>query len=238
MQKPGLRISCMSMKTLCLSRLNLSRFHCARILLMLGDMEEANKLLTRLEDAAVAGNRAGSLVKIRCIQAITLHSSRKTPEAVKLLEKTLAQAEPEAFIRSFSDEGPMVAELLSLIIQAGSSPQEVYARQILSAFEQNVPSSQAGISEFIPGSRTKPVTSLPSGRLVEPLTRREQEVLYCMAEGLSNRETARRLSIETSTVKRHINNIFSKLDAENRVQALKYRQNPTSSIRISCNFAQ
>ena len=59
-----------------------------------------------------------------------------------------------------------------------------------------------------------------AGGLIEPLSRRELEVLHCIANGLSNGETARQLVIETSTVKRHINSIFAKLGVENRVQAL------------------
>ncbi len=46
------------------------------------------------------------------------------------------------------------------------------------------------------------------------------EVLNLMAEGLSNQEIADRLVIALSTVKRHNSNIFNKLGADNRTQAL------------------
>lgn len=60
------------------------------------------------------------------------------------------------------------------------------------------------------------------GPLVDKLTPREVEVLKLIAEGLSNKEIAGRLSISEKTVKNHINNIFSKLHLYDRTQATLY----------------
>jgi DNA-binding NarL/FixJ family response regulator len=57
------------------------------------------------------------------------------------------------------------------------------------------------------------------GSLVEPLSERELEVLQWLSSGASNREIGRRLYIEESTVKRHVYNIFGKLNVRNRTQA-------------------
>jgi LuxR family transcriptional regulator, maltose regulon positive regulatory protein len=56
--------------------------------------------------------------------------------------------------------------------------------------------------------------------LVEALTPRENEVLRLMAEGLGNREIARRLFISEKTTKVHVGHIFDKLGVESRVQAV------------------
>ena len=56
--------------------------------------------------------------------------------------------------------------------------------------------------------------------LVEPLSEREIEVLRLIAEGYSNAEIAAKLYIAGGTVKRHINNIYGKLDAGSRTQAV------------------
>lgn len=54
------------------------------------------------------------------------------------------------------------------------------------------------------------------------LTPRETEVLRLVAEGLRNQDIAARLAISTVTVKTHINNIFGKIGAADRAQAVSY----------------
>jgi LuxR family maltose regulon positive regulatory protein len=76
-----------------------------------------------------------------------------------------------------------------------------YLAKLLAAFEQEA---------------AKPTTD---GRLAEPLSERELEVLALIAAGESNRQIAARLFVSTSTVKSHVNNIFRKLQARNRTQA-------------------
>lgn len=56
--------------------------------------------------------------------------------------------------------------------------------------------------------------------LVEPLTNRELEVLQLIANGLSNREVAKRLFVSLGTIKKHNNNIYGKLQASSRTQAI------------------
>jgi DNA-binding NarL/FixJ family response regulator len=56
-------------------------------------------------------------------------------------------------------------------------------------------------------------------KYVESLSEREQEVLQWLTSGASNREIGRRLFITESTVKRHVYNIFGKLNVRNRTQA-------------------
>lgn len=52
------------------------------------------------------------------------------------------------------------------------------------------------------------------------LTPREKEILLKISEGCSNKEIADSLFVSLSTVKTHTNKIFSKLGANNRVQAI------------------
>lgn len=53
-----------------------------------------------------------------------------------------------------------------------------------------------------------------------PLTEREQQILNLMRRGQKNREIARELSIAESTVHKHVQNIFEKLHARNRTEAI------------------
>lgn len=58
------------------------------------------------------------------------------------------------------------------------------------------------------------------------LTKREVDVLKCIADGLSNTKIAKQLSISEYTVKGHVSNILSKLHLSDRTQAavLAWRQ--------------
>lgn len=56
--------------------------------------------------------------------------------------------------------------------------------------------------------------------LVEPLTKREREVLQLIYEGLSNQEIAEKLVLALNTVKRHTSNIYGKLGVNSRTQAI------------------
>lgn len=57
---------------------------------------------------------------------------------------------------------------------------------------------------------------------VESLTPRELEVLRLMAHGLSNRKIAAQLTVNERTIKRHVSEILSKFEVENRTQAITY----------------
>ena len=54
------------------------------------------------------------------------------------------------------------------------------------------------------------------------LTEREQEVLAAVAQGLSNKEIAEKLTISTNTVRSHISSILAKLNLSNRTQLALY----------------
>jgi DNA-binding NarL/FixJ family response regulator len=76
-------------------------------------------------------------------------------------------------------------------------------------------------------TRTKVVVSYPGFTLDEAqlsrlgISKREYEVLGLMSEGLSNQEIAEKLFVSLSTVKTHSSNLFAKLDARRRTQAIQ-----------------
>ncbi len=81
------------------------------------------------------------------------------------------------------------------------------------------------MGEPVSDANARPVhTDLPSGPLPEPLDEplsdREREVLKLLATGRSNREIAQDLFVAPGTVKAHINNIYRKLGARSRAEAL------------------
>jgi DNA-binding NarL/FixJ family response regulator len=57
---------------------------------------------------------------------------------------------------------------------------------------------------------------------VQMLSTREREVLSLLAQGLSNQQIGERLFISESTVKKHVNNIYFKLEVDSRAEAVAW----------------
>jgi len=69
-------------------------------------------------------------------------------------------------------------------------------------------------------ANTEPLELQASTSTVRPLTGREREILDLMRKGRKNREIAGELCIAESTVHKHVQNIFEKLHARNRTEAI------------------
>jgi LuxR family transcriptional regulator, maltose regulon positive regulatory protein len=167
-------------------------------------LREALVLLERLLQAAEEGGRTGSMIEILTLQALAHNAQGDNSHALLTLERALELAEPERYLRIFADEGPPMARLLSNVF-SGKTKSD-YMRQLLAAFPSNVPDvSNIEATESI---------------LVDPLSKREMEVLQLISEGLSNQEIATKLYLSLNTVKVHTRNIHSKLAVNSRAKAV------------------
>lgn len=173
-----------------------------------GDMQAlqgAMGLLERLLQAAEAGGRTGSVIEILVIQALVWQLQNHMAEAVATVKRALALAEPEGYIRLFVDEGEPLRSLFAAVLTEGADP--VYVTRLMGAIGQMDKADETAVSD-------------PNQLLLEPLSNRELEVLGLLADGLSNQAIADELVIALSTVKKHVNNIFGKLNAASRTQAV------------------
>ena len=156
----------------------------------------------------------GRALEIELLQALIAQAHGKQADALITLERVLALAEPESYVRLFVDKGPAMAALLSEAHTQGFTPE--YVARIRDAFPRTEGQGPRTESAESPHA----VLSSQSSALVEPLSDREIEILHLIAAGLSNQGIADHLVIALSTVKKHINNIYGKLDAQSRTQAL------------------
>jgi LuxR family maltose regulon positive regulatory protein len=185
----------------------------ARLLIAQGCLEDASGLLQRLLELAKAGGRISRTIEILNLRALTLQAQGDSDAAITSLSHALVLAEPGGFIRTFVDEGPPMAHLLSEALSLGIAPD--YVRRLLTAFPLTRSESAAEPNRAAP-SRTQAIKS----ELVEPLSERELEVLQLIAEGLTNPEIAARLYLALNTIKAHTRNIYGKLGVHNRTQAV------------------
>jgi LuxR family maltose regulon positive regulatory protein len=178
----------------------------ARVLLAKDDPTAALAVLAPWRRQAEARGWADERLKVLVLEALAFQVQGDQDQAVRLLLDALALAEPEGFIRLFVDEGRTMAHLLAAVAVQGRMPD--YLRNLLAAFE--VEAQQHAGPSHLP----------PAPPLLEPLSRREREVLRLIAQGLSNQEISERLVIALETVKGHNKKIFGKLQVQRRTEAV------------------
>ncbi len=178
----------------------------ARVLIRQDKPVAALAVLGPLRQEAEAKGLVGRLLEVMTVQSVALYIQGDKEKAFDLLDKVLAQAEPEGIIRLFLDEGDLMAEILSAAAAQGIHPG--YIDKLLAAFAAEPKAEQ-------------PVASTAgASSLVEPLSPRELEVLRLIAQGLSNQEICKRLFLALDTVKGHNRRIFDKLQVQRRTEAV------------------
>jgi LuxR family maltose regulon positive regulatory protein len=167
----------------------------------------AEKALAVLEPLLAPAEVAGAflhVIEVCALKALALQALGDTSAALASLERSLALAESEGYVRMYLNEGKPMAALLRKAASNNVRPD--YVDQLLAAFEIAIARPPA------------PPLPRPSA-LLEPLTPRERDVLQLISQGLSNQEIAEKLFIALNTVKRHTSSIYGKLGVKSRTQA-------------------
>jgi LuxR family transcriptional regulator, maltose regulon positive regulatory protein len=175
----------------------------ARFLILQGHSEDAGRLLSRLRRFLEEAGMRRPLITVRILQALLADAAGDAQGMRESLAAAMEIAAPEDYLRAFLDEDKRVIAL----VPAVRAEHPAFVQRILAA---------AGSS--LRGLEAAP--SAPRAAAPESISDREREILLLVAEGLSNAQIAARLVIATSTVKRHVNNIFAKLAVSSRTQAV------------------
>lgn len=170
-----------------------------RVWLAQGQIEAVLAFLPETIHELESAGRVRLVVEAFVLQALAWDRKKEESQAHKALLHALALAKPEGYIRVFVENGPLLAGLLTQLRPRFPD----YIPQLLNALAEDLPTNSATAS-----------------LLLDPLTEREQDILALIAQGQSNQQIADALYISVGTVKGHANHIFSKLNVQNRTQAV------------------
>ncbi|HZW01639.1 MAG TPA: LuxR C-terminal-related transcriptional regulator, partial [Candidatus Deferrimicrobium sp.] len=177
-------------------------------------LHEATQLLERLVKAAEEGGRTGSVIEILVLQALAHQRLGDIPAALVSLQRALPLAEPQGYVRVFVDEGLPMASLLRAAARVAQGEHKAtapsYVRRLLAAVDETGDSTpvRQGLAE-------------PRQGLLEPLSKRELEVLRLLGTDLDGPDIARELVVSLNTVRTHTKNTYAKLGVNNRRAAVR-----------------
>jgi LuxR family maltose regulon positive regulatory protein len=210
----------------------------ARVLVAQGEKEALRQAVVICDDVARRAaeiHNISKLIETHALRALAYEAQGHTPEALGALGKALKLAVPRGYIRGILDldvpmrHGVSIERLLLKLIdqpipdRSRTEPLVDYARRLLSII-QDMRRSSVGVAAAAEAAADVPPLPRAVGAsahaYVEALTEREIEVLGLLAQHYSNKEIGAQLVITLATVKRHTTNIFGKLEARNRRDAV------------------
>lgn len=181
--------------------------------------KDAADLLDHLNDIVVLTHNRRVRIDVLALQALLHDALDEDTVALEKLTASLALAKLGGFIRNYVDLGPKMASLLSRLQTQSVDGQDLsrpYIARILAAFPEADRATQ-GIEPLSIGLTQK----LPQSGLVEPLTKRELQILRLLGSQLSVDDIATELVISSGTVRTHTKNLYSKLDVHSRFEAVQ-----------------
>jgi LuxR family maltose regulon positive regulatory protein len=149
------------------------------------------------------------MIEAAILKGVALQSIGEREQAISSMMDALNMAEPEGFMRTFIDLGDKVKDLLEITRnEAENAAMLDYIDNLLEAFKPLDIERQS-------------VSSIPPKRAGEKLSEREQDVLRLLPSSLSSTDMAAELSISVNTLRTHLKNIYAKLNAHSRYEAIE-----------------
>lgn len=177
----------------------------ARLSIARGEPSAALDVLADIERRAVQEGRDGSLVAILALIARARDELGDHDDARAVLGRAVALAAPDGYRRTFLDEGPPLTGMLHDVRDA--APE--FVADLLAR-------APAGTVRH----RTTETRSLNGVGVIQPLTDTQHRIIGLIATGMSNQEVADKLFITVGTTKWHLNQIYGRLQARNRTEAV------------------
>ncbi len=175
---------------------------------------EALPLLQVALEIAEQSCATGWMIEIMMLRALALYEQGACLQAFKSFEQGLVLAAAESYIQPLFSDKQIMVELLGYVQQTLNDSEVSFAPAPLALLQRL-------FDTYGRQKETPPATPVPESlQPHDSLSSRELEVLQLIASGLSNREISKKLIITEGTVKRHVNNILGKLQANSRTHAV------------------
>jgi len=175
-----------------------------RCYIVLEKYNAAISLIEKLRPFIIEGHRPADLCELDLLLSITLEASGKQDLALEALERTLKIARRRGFHRLISDEGTAVFKLLLEYTKIKGE----------SDFLLSLIESTRRMAVIYPQYLK------PRYKNNEQFSLQEIDILNLLQQGKSQEEIGEYFFVSVNTVKYHLKKIYSKLDAENAVQAI------------------
>ncbi|OON29006.1 helix-turn-helix transcriptional regulator [Micromonospora sp. Rc5] len=176
----------------------------ARVEVRAGDPAAAARALPPWDGPEAAAWPLPVRLDAGLLDAVLAGRAGDARRAGRTLERVLELAAAEGFRRPFTRAEPGVRDLLAAHLDSGTAHWPTVSDLVRVAQE---PPARPGTE--------------PGRELDEPLTERELTILRYLQSILSNVEIAAELSLSVNTVKTHVRNIYRKLDATRRREAVR-----------------
>jgi two-component system nitrate/nitrite response regulator NarL len=115
--------------------------------------------------------------------------------------------------------GAFASQMLAQL-RAFWKTQSICSASLTGAYSYRTPRRAVQTPPVLSGTVVMDQASNANATIPRPLTERERQILDLMRKGRKNREIAGELCIAESTVHKHVQNIFEKLHARNRTEAI------------------
>lgn len=115
------------------------------------------------------------------------------------------------------------------------APEEVITA--IRAVKGGLVQMSPGVAKALTRGETLPSDESYQALLIDPLTRREREVLLLIERSLENRKIAEFLNVTEQTAKNYIHNIYGKLGVNNRMQLMQLLQDSGTRRRLDLDIS-
>ncbi|MDE0852933.1 MAG: LuxR C-terminal-related transcriptional regulator [Nevskia sp.] len=184
------------------------RLH-ARLALADGDTGTTLELLLPLLEHARESGQRYKLCELLIVKALADDLAKNHQAGCDAISEALGIASTENFVRVFIDEGQETVGVLRRWIKANAQAPRL-RREL--AWAETIVAAADDLNVAAAGTGPIPL---------QPLNKRERQILSLVDQGLSNAEIAARCFVVEGTVKWNLHNLYGKLGVKNRTAALR-----------------